>query len=343
MQGLVFLGDREVALRDFPNPEPGTGGVVVEIKASGMCGSDLHVYRAGAVPSDRIPALCIAGHEPAGVVAFVGPGVSEDVAKIGDRVMVHHYSGCTRCDQCRSGWPQMCTGMEYRLYGTNENGAHAPFMRVPAATLVRLHDSLSFEAGAAIGCGTGTAWGGLERLGDVGGSTLVVFGQGPVGLSATMLASARGARVIAVDVAPERLQRAEQFGAVQVIDPAEVDPVEVIREATLGRGAPLVLETSGSSQAATSALACLAPWGRACFVGLGGKVEFAVQDVLKTQMSIMTSWSLSIVDLSRCADFIAQNRLPVDDLFSHRWRLEQAAEAYVEFDKQSAGKGVFVF
>jgi 2-desacetyl-2-hydroxyethyl bacteriochlorophyllide A dehydrogenase len=343
MQGVVFLGDREIALRDFPEPEPGTGEVVVEIKASGMCGSDLHVYRAAAVPADGVSALCIAGHEPAGVVAAVGSGVSEDVAKIGDRVMVHHYAGCTKCDQCRSGWPQMCTDMDYRLYGTNENGAHAPFMRVPAATLVRLPDSLSFEAGAAIGCGTGTAWGGLERLGDVGGSTLVVFGQGPVGLSATMLATARGARVIAVDVAQERLQRAQHFGAVQIVNPAETDSVEAIREATRGRGAPLVLETSGSSQAATSALACLAPWGRACFVGLGGKVEFSVQSVLKTQMTIMTSWSLSIVDLSRCADFIAQNELPVDDLYSHRWRLEQAAEAYVEFDKQSAGKGVFVF
>src|ERR1044072_1755137 len=94
MKGVVFLGDRKLALREFPDPTPGPRDVVLEIKASGLCGSDLHVYRAG--------------HEPCGVVVAVGSGVSEKEARIGQRVMDHHYTGCGTCKHCRSGWAQMC-------------------------------------------------------------------------------------------------------------------------------------------------------------------------------------------------------------------------------------------
>lgn len=342
MKGAVFLGDRKVELRDFPDPRPGPGEVVVAIRASGLCGSDLHYYRdlPGGVTTS---GGCVGGHEPAGVVRAVGPGVPTEVAAIGDRVMVHHYAGCTHCNHCRSGWPQMCSTAPTRVFGTHEHGAHAPLMRVPAATLVPLDKTLSFAAGAALGCGTGTAWGGLERLGDVGGSTVAVFGQGPVGLSATLLAAARGARVIAIDLEPARLAKAQELGAVATIDPTAVQATTALRDLTGGTGVPLVLETSGATRAAADGLASLAPWGRMCIVGLGGEVRFNVLDFHRSQMTLMTSWSMSIVQQRQCAEFVARNELPIDDLFSHHWRLDQAVEAYEEFDKQSAGKGVFVF
>ena len=164
MRGVVFLGDRELALKDFPDPTPGSGEVVVAMKASGMCGSDLKHYRA--VESDPGRHV-IAGHEPCGVVAAVGAGVSADFAPVGARVMVHHYKGCGRCKHCRVGWSQLCRdGMT--IYGITGDGGHAPFMRVPASTLVPLPDALSFEEGAAISCGTGTAYAALSRI-DVSG------------------------------------------------------------------------------------------------------------------------------------------------------------------------------
>jgi threonine dehydrogenase-like Zn-dependent dehydrogenase len=339
VKGAVFLGDRIIELRDFPDPEPGPGEVVVAIRASGMCGSDLHTYRGE--PSDQ-PAK-VGGHEPAGVIQAVGAGVAPETASPGDRVMIHHYAGCNRCDACRTGWPQMCTSAPARVFGAHEHGGHAPFMRVPAATLVPLDPALSFQAGAAIACGTGTAWGGLERLGDVGGATIAIFGQGPVGLSATLLATARGARVIAIDPQPARLAHAEQLGAVATIDPTRVVPSEMLRELTDGAGAPLMLETSGATAAAEQALAALAPWGRLCLVGLGGELRFRVMDFLRSQMTVMTSWTMSIVQQRQCAEFVARNRVAVDDVFTHRWRLDQIVEAYAEFDKQEAGKGVIVF
>src|SRR5689334_842824 len=150
-----------------------------------MCGSDLHYYRR---PLDPAIGPIIAGHEPAGIVAAVGPGVTGPTARVGARVMVHYHHGCTDCGYCRSGGAQMCQSVPVKVYGSNDHGAHAVFMRVPADTLVPLDERLSFAAGAAIACGTDTAWGALDRLGLTGRETIAAFGQGPVGLSATLLA-----------------------------------------------------------------------------------------------------------------------------------------------------------
>jgi threonine dehydrogenase-like Zn-dependent dehydrogenase len=340
MQGIVFLGDNRLELREFPRPKAGPGEVVVKMMASGMCGSDLHHYRGVSYVK---PHGFIGGHEPCGVVQEVGAGVSSVAAEVGNRVMVHHYKGCMACQACRSGWPQMCTGIEMTLYGTTDHGSHAPFMKVPAASLVHLNDALSFKTGAAIGCGTGTAWGGLRRLGDLGGKTITVFGQGPVGLSATMLAASMGAQVFAVDLEPSRLEMAKSFGAAEVINPREVDPVESIRALTHGVGTQLSLEATGVAAATTAAVEVLAPWGKGCFVGMNGDARLNVLEHLRRQLTIMTSWTMSIVDQRACADFVADRRLPVDDLFTDTWSLDRAEEAYADFDKQAGGKGVFVF
>src|SRR5919198_882003 len=240
MRGVVFLGERRLELREFPDPTPGPGEVVLAIKASGMCGSDLHTYRAkggtAAIGIRGRTEPVIGGHEPCGVVAAVGPGVSEAEARVGLRVMNHHYWGCGQCKHCRVGWSQLCR-KGIVVYGMTGHGAHAPFMKVPARTLVPLPDELSFEEGAAISCGTGTAYGALKRLDVSGRDTLAVFGQGPVGLSATMLGVAMGARVIAVDTVAERRALAKELGAEAVIDPKAVDPVVAIHELTQGEGA----------------------------------------------------------------------------------------------------------
>ena len=112
MRGVTFLGERKLQLMEFPDPTPGRHDVVVEIKASGMCGSDLKFYRAtGGAASlglGKVSGPVIAGHEPCGVVAALGNAVDERTARIGDRVMVHHYAGCGTCSHCRTGWSQMC-------------------------------------------------------------------------------------------------------------------------------------------------------------------------------------------------------------------------------------------
>ncbi len=349
MKGVVFAGDRTIEFREFPDPTPGPGEVVLEIKASGMCGSDLKLYRAG--PGEAAKALgigesgaVIAGHEPCGVVAAVGPGVSERQARIGQRVMVHHYRGCGVCPHCSTGWMQLCVDGVAEVYGVTGHGAHAPYMKCPARTLVGLPDELSFETGAAISCGTGTAWGALQRLGLTGDQTIAVFGQGPVGLSATQLAAAMGARVIALDISDERLDRAKAFGADVVINPTSTpDVVAAIREVTHGLGAHATLDASSSSAARRQSVQSVRTWGKACFVGEGGDVTLDVSpDILRRQVTIIGSWTFSTVGQAECATYVADRRIDVDHLFTDRWKLDQADEAYKLFDRQTSGKGVFL-
>jgi D-arabinose 1-dehydrogenase-like Zn-dependent alcohol dehydrogenase len=195
MRGVVFTGGREIELMEFPDPTPGPGEVVVEMKASGMCGSDLHQYRRPKSGGERrLAGQPEPGHRrPRAVRDRRGDQVSEKMARVGQRVMVHHYKGCTVCEHCRSGWSQLCQEEPVLVYGNNAYGGHARYLKVPAFTLVPLHDELSFTAGAAISCGTGTAYGALRRLNISGNDTIALFGQGPVGRSATQLASAMGA------------------------------------------------------------------------------------------------------------------------------------------------------
>lgn len=348
MKGVVFPGDRRIEFREFPDPTPGPGEVVLEIKASGMCGSDLKFYRASAASSATSLGLgggkgpVIAGHEPCGVVAAVGAGVPENQARPGMRAMQHHYRGCGVCPHCSTGWMQLCVEGVAEVYGVTGHGAHARYMKCPARTLVPLPEELSFDAGAAIACGTGTAWGALQRLGLQGHHTIAVFGQGPVGLSATMLASAMGARVIALDTNDQRLGRAKEFGADVLLNPKNTNNVvQAIRDLTHGRGAHLSLDASSSPQARAEAVRCVRTWGKACFVGEGDTVTLDVSnDLLRRQVTLIGSWTFSAVGQAECARYIADRGIAVDRLFTHRWTLDQAEEAYRLFDRQSDGKGV---
>jgi threonine dehydrogenase-like Zn-dependent dehydrogenase len=347
MRGVVFTGNRNLELMDFEDPTPGPREVVLEIKASGMCGSDLHRYRAAPGGSNaggvrRSSEPTIAGHEPCGVVAAIGGGVTEKEARVGMRVMDHHYAGCGVCKHCASGWAQMCLEGT-TVYGSGGHGAHAKYMKVPVSTLVPLRDDLSFEVGAAISCGTGTAFGALRRIDLRGDETIAVFGQGPVGLAATQLATAMGARVIALDPSPERRGMATAFGADVVLDPLGNDPVSAIRELTHGEGAHKTLDCSSNPEARAATVRAVRTWGTACFVGEGGQVTLDVSpDMLRRQVTLVASWTFSKTGQADCAEFIGDRKIAADKIFTHRWKLEQAEEAYKLFDTQTTGKAVFL-
>ena len=315
MKGIIFTGERKLELRDFPDPTPGPGEVVLEIKASGMCGSDLKFYRAAPGGGSASLGLggagkvVIAGHEPCGVVVAVGDGVNEKQARIGMRAMQHHYRGCAACAQCATGWMQLCVEGVAEVYGVTANGAHTRYLKCPARTLVPLPDELSYSTGAA-----------------------------------TQLASSLGARVIALDTSPRRLQRAGELGAQVLINPGNGDDVlAAIKACTGGLGADLSLDASSAPSARRQAVQCVRTWGKACFVGEGGEVNLDVSnDLLRRQVTLLGSWTFSTVGQAECAKFVAERKIDIDQLFTHHWRLDQAEEAYQVFDRQTSGKGVFL-
>lgn len=334
MRGVIFLGNRQVAIRELPDPVAGPGEAVVQIGASGICGSDLTPYR-GAREQHTV-----SGHEPCGLVAALGAGVTGWT--VGDRVIVHHYGGCGVCDFCRIGYDQLCRN-GHETYGFGHDGGNADYIRVPARCLVPLPDELSFAEGAAIACGTATAYMALKKLDISGRDTLAVYGQGPVGLSATLLGKAMGARVLAVDLSVDRLGLSQQLGADLLINPSDADPIASIRAATHGDGADATIDCTGNATARAQTVRSARVFGRACFVGEGGTVTLDPSpDIIHRHLTLYGSWTFPSVGLSECARWIVDRRIPLSKLITHQFSLDDAEQAFQLFEQGNTGKCVFV-
>lgn len=338
MRGAVLLGDRQVELQEFPDPQPGINQVVVRMKASGLCGSELHaLYQA---PRERREATrtwgFVGGHEPAGVVEAVGPGVAG--VQPGDHVAIYHIQGCGYCKYCRSGWMLHCPNAK-RSYGWDINGGHGDFILVNEENCVKLPDFLTFADGACCACGTGTAFQALRRIGVSGRDRFVAFGLGPVGLSGVMLARAMGAEVIGVDMVPERMTLAQKLGASVVLNAAEDNVVEAIRDLTDGEGAEAAADFSGNPQARNWALDCVRIWGRVAFVGEGNLTTINPSpQMLHKQLTVAGSWVFGLWELKELVDFLARHQLHPDQMVTHRFPLEAIAEALSLFDQGRTGK-----
>jgi threonine dehydrogenase-like Zn-dependent dehydrogenase len=201
---------------------------------------------------------------------------------------------------------------------------------------------MTFEEGTCCACGTGTAYHALKRLAVSGMDTLAIFGQGPVGLSATMLAKVMGARVIAIDVVPERLNLAKQFGAVTV-DAAKADAVTVINEMTNGEGADATMDCTGMERPRVDTLRSARLWGRAAFIGEKGTATFDITEhIIGKQITIYGSRTFSTLGLAEVANFVVSHEVPLKDLITHTFPFAQADEAYRVFESGKTGKVALV-
>ena len=209
MQCLICPGDRTVEVTTKPIPEPGPDDVRIRIRGSAICGSDLHKYRQPQAERDEHGySKLTLGHEGAGVVDAVGPGVTYPA--VGDRVVIYHLIGCGHCEHCRRGEPGFCRDMQ----GFNwvRDGVNAEYVVVPARSTLPLPDDFDFEDGALLACNLGTAFGAARKARASGDMTLAVSGLGPVGLYTVMMARAMGASVLGIDVQPSRIEMAEKLG-----------------------------------------------------------------------------------------------------------------------------------
>ena len=336
MQGMFFTGNSVVEAINIDKVGPASGEVLLEMKASGVCGSDLKNFRAPKSDKPKQSDLKVPGHEPVGVVAEVGPNVGG--LSVGDRVMMHHYTGCLQCSMCLTGYTQMCL-VAHEVYGSTEHGGHQEYMLVPAYTCIPMPEGLDFVSAAACSCGTGTAFHAVKRLNPTGLDTVAIFGQGPVGLSATMFAAQLGARFIAVDISQYRLNLARELGASEVIDSSSHDAEQIIRELTSGEGAECTLDATGIPEVRIQAVDSAKYWGKVCFVGEGNTTTFDVSaQIIHKQLTILGSWTFSQAGLSEVANFVIQRQSPMDKLITHTFQLKEAQKAYDTFISGETGK-----
>jgi len=268
----------------------------------------------------------------------VGAGV--DTVRVGDRVSVYHYLGCGHCKHCLAGYIQWCP--ERRGYGGPIHGADADFLLTDARNCLPLPDELGFAHGALIACAAGTAFSAMRKLGVSGEDTMVVFGQGPVGLCGLLVAKAMGGRVIAVEPIAERRALAGGLGADEVIDPDDVDAIQSIRDMTHGEGADLAFETSGSAAGQNGAVECLRLGGKAAFVGFGAREKtLNSRQIIGRQLTLMGSFVMPIFMYCDLVDFLIEHQLSLEDTITHRFSIKEAPEAFSLFDTAKTGKVVF--
>ena len=343
MRGVVLPGNSTVRYVDLDVPEPGPGQVLLAVKASSICGSDIRaIYREHLGHGPEAYQGVVAGHEPAGQVVAVGPDCRR--LRVGDRVAVYHIAGCGVCDECRAGYMIGCTSPFRAAYGWQRDGGHAEYLLAEERTCLPLPDELSFLDGALVSCGFGTAYQALLRLAVSGRDRLLVTGLGPVGLAAAMLGRALGAGpVIGTDVAPQRLALAVELGLVDHAVPADEDAAAVIMDRTGGKGCEASVDCSGNAAARLLALRSTRTWGRCAFVGEGGQVTLDVsQELIHRQITLHGSWVTSLRHMSELLENLARWRLRPDVTVTHRFSLDQADEAYRLAAEGTTGKVAIV-
>ena len=313
-------------VQEVATPEPQAGGVVLEVEATGLCRSDWHGWQGH---DSDIVLPHVPGHELAGTIAAIGPGVTG--WKVGDRVTAPFICACGNCEQCLQGNQQVCPNQLQP--GFNYWGSFAEYVALPFAevNLIRLPDTLDFDTAAGLGCRFATSFRAIRQVGRVtADETVVIFGCGGVGLSAVMIAAALGARVIAVDTNPEALTLAKSYGAADTVlapSTAGDEVVDAILELT-GGGAQVTMDALGSNEIVQNALRSLRPRGRHLQVGLlPGGVQLDVSRLIGQELEWLGSHGMPAHAYPEMLDLVASGNLHPADLITRTITLDEVPDA----------------
>jgi L-iditol 2-dehydrogenase len=318
MRAAVLHGPGKVVLEERPVPEPGPGEVVVRVTSVGVCGSDTHYYDHGRIGRFVVDGPLVLGHEAAGEVVAVGPGVASP--PVGQRVSIEPGVPDLTCAQCLAGRYNLCPGM--RFFATPPvDGALAEYVVVHAAFAHPVPDGLSDDAAALLEPLSVGIWA-CRKGGVTAGSRVLVTGAGPIGLVSVQAALAFGAtEVVVSDVNPARLAIARELGATDVVDARTADVTDLLRPPDV------LLECSGHPPAIGQALRALDRAGRAVLVGMGG-------DEVALPLSVVQERELEITGTFRYAGtwptaiaLVAAGRIDLDRLVTGTYGLHQAEEA----------------
>ncbi len=323
MRALVLKQYKQFAVEEVPTPAPGAGEVLVAVKACGICGSDVHGMD-GSTGRRRPPIIM--GHEAAGEIAALGPGINDWHS--GERVTFDSTIYCGECDYCRDGLINLCD--RRRVLGVScedyrRDGAFADFVVVPQRILYRVPKELGFEQAALVEP-FAIALHAIRRAPPALNDAVVVVGAGMIGLALVQGLKQTGCgHLVAVDLAEDRLALARKMGATHSINPGAAKPLEVIQELTGGRGADLAFEAVGVSPSVDLALRAVRKAGRVVLVGnVTPKIDFPLQVAVTRELSVFGSCA-SRGEYRACLDMLARGALDARPLISATAPLSEGA------------------
>lgn len=331
MRAAVYRGVNDVRVETVPVPEIGRGEVLIRVHACGVCGTDLKKIHTGSHSAPRI-----FGHETAGVIAAIGEGV--EGFSVGDRVIVYHHTPCGNCYYCRKKTFAQCT--DYKRVGCTagfepSGGGFAEYVRVMdwivRRGLIRIPDGVPFEQAAFVEP-VNTVLKGVRRLELAPDETVMVIGQGPIGILLAALSARTGATVLTSDLYPERHALARHYGLHHPIDASSEDVVAAAHAASEGRGADAVILAVGGNGLIRTAMNAARPGGRVLFFAQTqhGEASFDPADVCMDEKTLLGSYSSSFEmeeDVEEIVFAGYKRGFDLTRLISHRFSLEDAVEA----------------
>ncbi len=341
MRAAVLHGKNDLRVQDCPVPIPGPLEVLMRVHACAICGTDPRVIREGW-PGMPPFGVFIPGHEYSGQIVAVGPGVTGFA--VGDRVAIESHKGCGHCINCKRGRYTIClnygkpeTG--HRHYGFTFNGGYAQYAVNHISTLYRIGDNVAYEEAALVTTAACVHFA-LDNVGGLlGGETVAVLGPGPIGLMGVQLVKALGAtKVILTGTRPERLAAGKALGANVVVNVHEQDPVAVVKAETGGLGAELILECSGSSEAAAQAVEMGRRGARISFIGdPHTPATINLRRFVLEDMRAAGVRGEGMADCQRSLALLAAGRIAAKPMITHHFPLEQINEALQTFIQRKGG------
>lgn len=330
MKVAKYYNNKDVREEEHPKPKIGDGELLVKVKKSGICGSDiLEYYRLAKMKRLGVDSLVL-GHEIAGDVVEIGEGVEE--IKVGDRVFVSHHVPCFNCHHCDQGHHTAC----HLLHNTNyDPGGFSEYLRIPNINLEKrgvyvLAEGVSYEEGALIeplGCVCRA-----QRLANIRkGQTILILGSGVSGLLHLKLAMAKGVeKIITTDISEPRLEMAKKFGAILTVG-ATGDILAETKKVNDDRTPDVIIVCTGALSAAKQAIECAGPGTTIIFFAVpkpGISIEIPINDYWRNEVVIMTSYGAAPEDLDESYEWIKSKKIEVVDLISHRFPLSKVGEAF---------------
>ncbi|MBI5968930.1 MAG: Zn-dependent alcohol dehydrogenase [Deltaproteobacteria bacterium] len=361
---ILFTVGQKLDIREVEVEPPRSGEVMIRMAAAGICHSDLHVMTGHLVA--QLPAIL--GHEGSGIVAEVGPGVTN--VKPGDQVIRLWRLSCGICEYCSNGRPALCAeGLQIRMTGRLLDGttrfkldgmeikhfagvsSFSEYSVIPAKAVVKIPDDFPLDKATLLGCGVITGVGAVFNAARVKpGSSVAVFGSGGVGINVIQGAAIAGAeKIIAVDLLPNKLQFAKQFGATHTINAKEMNPVEVIRSLTGGRGVDYAFEVIGLPATIRQAYDCLCRRGIAVVVGvtpMTTEVSVPIMTLVFEERALTGSIygsSRPQIDIPMLINLYRAGKLKLDELLTGRYPLSQINEAYEALERGEGLRSIATF